>query len=74
MPFSRDWKHRSDSWKGNKYGLRIHRNYLNSRYDPVFWLLSYLAYTKITSGAIFPVSERAWTDSSLRLFEGVSFT
>jgi hypothetical protein len=71
----RDWKHRSKPNKGKRYSIRIHRNYLNSKFDPVFWLLYYLSVAGIKEGPLFPdVSESSWADMSVTLFEEVSVT
>lgn len=35
------------------YRLRVHRNYLDQRFCPVFWLLLWFKYSRIVSGPIF---------------------
>jgi hypothetical protein len=43
----RDWKCRQKSNKGKRYGIRVHRNFLDVRFCPVHWLLVYLHYHNI---------------------------
>ena len=52
----RDWKWRSKKNKKKRYGIRLHRNTLDSRFCPVFWLLLWLAHTGWKTGPIFQVS------------------
>eukprot|EP00613_Pedinella_sp_CCMP2098_P070590 CAMPEP_0171926046 /NCGR_PEP_ID=MMETSP0993-20121228/24596_1 /TAXON_ID=483369 /ORGANISM="non described non described, Strain CCMP2098" /LENGTH=472 /DNA_ID=CAMNT_0012564823 /DNA_START=32 /DNA_END=1450 /DNA_ORIENTATION=+ len=49
----RDWKHRSQKNKGKPYYIRVHRNTLDPRFDPVFYLLRWLSYSGIEEGPIF---------------------
>ena len=70
----RDWKWRSKPNKGKRYGLRLHRNYVDTRFCPVIWLLFWLSHSKLTSGPIFQkpngehMSEAMWTGMTDRLF------
>jgi hypothetical protein len=61
----------------------LHRNYLDSRYDPVFWLLTWLAFSGIERGPIFQKKEggkfngealapETWTNMTHRLFTAVT--
>lgn len=80
---SRDWKWKSKKNKKNRYSIRVHRNYLDARFDPVFWLLSWLAFSGITSGPIFQhlnqdvvtgnaLNESQWVSMTQRLFTQAS--
>jgi hypothetical protein len=71
----RKWKWRSESrccgcdksekcTCGNLFKVRVHRNYLDSRFCPVFWLLTWLNYSIIITGPIFQKLEE--TQLSLR--------
>ena len=51
----KDWKSRKKANKGKPYFMRIWRNYKDSRFCPVYWLLTYLKYADVTSGPIFGV-------------------
>ena len=75
----RKWKSRTVAHQGKRYAMRVHRNYLDSRFCPVTWLLMWLAYSKIKSGPIFqslrgeevtgePVSESAWVGATTKIF------
>ena len=46
------WKSRSPK-KKQPYPMRIHRNYVDQRFCPVFWLLLYLKYAGHTDGPVF---------------------
>jgi len=78
-----NWKTRSPSNRGKRYGFRLHRNYLDSRFCPVTWLLVWLHFSGITTGPLFqtlegrgedakpagrPMSERAWEHFTKVLF------
>jgi len=70
-----NWKSRKAKNVGVRYGVRLHRNYLDSRFCPVHWLWIWLAYSKITSG---PIWGNVTTDTYaanmkhiLRVFMGV---
>lgn len=76
----RDWKTRTPCHKGKRYAMRIYRNYLDSRFCPVTWLLISLHYSGITSGPLFQTnsadsepsgdahSEGHWENTTKRLF------
>jgi len=54
----RGWKGRKKGNHAKRYGIDVHRNYLDSRVCPVFWLTMWLAESRITSGPIFqPLSK-----------------
>lgn len=36
-----------------RYGIRLWRNYIDPRFCPVLWLMTYLSYFTIATGAIF---------------------
>ena len=38
----KDWKWRSKANKGKRYSVKAHRNRLDVRFCPVFWILKYL--------------------------------
>lgn len=40
----RDWKWRHDTKRGQRYGIRLHRNYVDPRFCPVLFLMLWLAY------------------------------
>ena len=71
----RDWKWRSAANKGKRYGIKIHRNYLDARFCPVTWLMLYLKIFAIEKGPIFQdkdgvgIKEPSWLDSTDRLFK-----
>ena len=48
-----NWKRRRKSKRGKLHWLRLHRNYLDSRFCPVMWLLTYHRAAGITSGPSF---------------------
>ena len=75
----RRWKTRSPHNQGKKYRMRLWRNYLDSRFCPVTWLLTWLHYSGITSGTLFQkieagkpsgdhLSEDQWTRATGKLF------
>jgi hypothetical protein len=79
--FIRDWKHRSKPNKNKPYVIRIHRNYLDSRFCPVLWLLKWLVFSEIKSGPIYQtwdakggvykgasLKEDAWVGMTTKLF------
>ena len=74
----RDWKWRSKKNKGKRYGVRLHRNTLDSRFCPVVWLLFWLSHTELTEGPIFQkgdgeaLPESHWTRRTTRLFTAVN--
>ena len=74
----RDWKWRSTHNKGKRYGLRLHRNYVDARFCPVTWLLFWLSHKKLTKGPIFQkpngkyMTETMWTGMTDRLFLATS--
>ncbi|KAJ1446647.1 hypothetical protein M885DRAFT_577308 [Pelagophyceae sp. CCMP2097] len=49
----RNWKSRAKKNVGVRYGIKLHRNYLDSRFCPVKWLLAWLRISGIKSGPIF---------------------
>jgi hypothetical protein len=74
-----DWKTRTPAHKGKRYIMRIYRNYLDSRFCPVMWLLIYLHFAGITTGPLFQqhntagptgaaYKESQWEDRTKRLF------
>ena len=38
----RNWKWRSKKNKGKRYSMKAHRNYVDSKFCPVLWLLFWL--------------------------------
>ena len=61
-----NWKSRKKANVNKPYPLKIHRNYLDQRFCPVFWLLIYLKYAGHTTGPLFQVNgqaipEKVWT-------------
>jgi len=77
----RKWKRRTPSNNtGNKpYKMRLWRNYLDTRFCPVTWLLTWLHFSGITEGPIFQeirdgkpsgksMSEKVWTGATTKLF------
>jgi hypothetical protein len=76
----RDWKWRSKKMKKKKntpegrYSMRVHRNKLDARFCPVWWLLFYWDYFNIHKGPIFQnakgvaYGEDAWVGMTNRLF------
>ena len=65
----REWKSRTKAYNckcpktakcncGFAYKMFIHRNYLDSRFCPVTWLLMYWHYSHVTAGPIFQQSDR----------------
>ena len=77
----RNWKTRTECNRGKRYGMRLHRNYLDSRFCPVTWLLTWLHYSGITSGPLFQklagrdakptgenMTEATWTGATTKLF------
>lgn len=52
-----DWKCRRKKNRNKRYGIRLHRNYVNTRFCPVTWLLTYLHAHGIKSGPIFQKEE-----------------
>lgn len=70
----RNWKSRKKANIGKPYAMKIHRNYLNPDFDPVFWLMAYLSYQDATSGPLFQdngqgLSVDTWTGMTDHLFE-----
>ena len=70
----KDWKSRSRSKKGKPYYMRIWRNYKDARFCPVYWLLTYLKYSNVTSGPIFGMNGKfmapdVWTNQTDALFK-----
>lgn len=74
-----DWKWRRRCNKNKPYAIKLHRNFLDSRFCPVFWLLFYLADSGITSGPLFQdmkdgkytgkaLSPDQWVRMTTRLF------
>ena len=49
----RAWKWRRKANKGKPYYLKLHRNYVDKRFDIVYHLLAYLHYFELTKGAVF---------------------
>ena len=47
------WKSRSKTMRGRRYGIKIHRNYLDTRFCPMSWYLLFLNLTGLTTGPIF---------------------
>ena len=75
----RDWKTRSRCHEGKRYGMRLHRNYLDSRFCPVTWLLTWLHFSGIEKGPLFQSSVGGnltgetmsiiqWTGATTKLF------
>lgn len=54
----RDWKWRRARNKGSRYSIKAHRNYLDGRFCPVFWLMMWLDHSKIKSGPIFQLRDK----------------
>ena len=48
-----DWKSRNGGNRNKRFGIMLHRNYLDSRFCPVFWLMSWLWRSGITTGPIW---------------------
>lgn len=78
----RDWKWRSTKNKGKRYSIRCHRNYVDQRFCPVYFILLWLSYTGLTTGPLFQkkknqkftgqvLSEDAFTSISRRVFTAV---
>ena len=72
----KDWKSRSRAKKGHPYYMRIWRNYKDARFCPVYWLLAYLNYAKVTSGPIFQtlsggahLTPDSWTNQTDMMFK-----
>ena len=70
----RDWKWKRKSNKGKPYWMKLHRNYLDTRFCIVFHLLSYLHYYEITEGPIFQykgdkMSEPQWELMTTTIFK-----
>jgi len=69
------WKARLECNVGKPYRIRVHRNYLDSRFCPVMWLLMWLERSKLTEGPIFgPMSTQTYRDNMnhiLRVFMGI---
>jgi hypothetical protein len=66
-----NWKSRTKKNRNKRYGIRLHRNYLDSRFCPVFWLLLYLQYTGKTKGKLFDASISSYSHNityMLRVF------
>ena len=59
-----NWKHRKPKHKGDKYYIRIWRNYLDVRFCPLSWLLLYVKYLKTeenrTTGRFFKAKHAAF--------------
>ena len=66
-----NWKARTQKNRGKRYGIRLHRNYLDFRFCPVVWLLMYLQITGKTKGKLFDASISSYTHNityMLRVF------
>ena len=74
-----DWKTRSKANKGKPYKMRLWRNYLDPRFCPVLWLMTWLHYSGIEQGPLFQkfehskpngqnLAEDAWTNATRKLF------
>ena len=48
----RNWKWRSKKNKGKRYSMKAHRNYVDSKFCPVFWLLFWLSDSGINDVTI----------------------
>ena len=44
---------------GKRYPIRLWRNYVNQSFCPVYWLITYIMYFKLTSGPLFQKDEAA---------------
>ena len=75
----RHWKFRSECHDGKRYGMRLHRNYLDSRFCPVTWLLTWLHFSGIEKGPLFqsyeggkltgkPMTTTQWCGATTKLF------
>ena len=69
----RDWKWRTESKKckcprsakcfcSHRYKMYVHRNVLDQRFCPVFWLLLWLKYSGVQDGPIFQYLVRGGAD------------
>ena len=71
-----NWKWRRKANVGKKYWLKLHRNYLDSRFCVVFHLLMYLHYFEIERGPIFQngkgdaMSPSCWETMTNHIFKG----
>jgi hypothetical protein len=52
------WKHRANTQRFEPYMVRCHRNYVDNRFDVVWWTFKWLGVSKIVSGPLFPQFEK----------------
>ena len=75
----RRWKTRTAANQDKRYGMRLWRNYLDSRFCPVTWLLLWLHHSRIHQGPLFQhftagepdgrhLPETTWTGATRRMF------
>ena len=75
----REWKTRTTCHMGKKYKMRLWRNYLDPRFCPVTWLVTWLHYSDIRNCPLFQsfeggrpsgthMSTTQWTGATGRLF------
>jgi hypothetical protein len=50
--------HCSNRIAGELYGIMVYRNYLDSRFCPVLWLLTWLWWSGLTKGPLFQHKEK----------------
>ena len=74
------WKTRTTANQGKRYGMRLHRNYLDSRFCPVTWLLMWLHHSGIKEGPLFQqiitggrpnghaLAESTWRKATIKMF------
>jgi hypothetical protein len=70
----RNWKSRKKENAGKLYPVKIHRNYLDPTYCPVFWLLMYLKHSQNTQGAVFQDDDAARKGQNLTDTQWIGMT